>query len=38
MKFWYELERPEKAVDDAFTGYVTQVREASGYTVLVGKA
>ena len=38
VKFWYELERPEKAVDDAFTGYVTQVREASGYTVLVGKA
>ena len=38
VKFWYELERPERAVEDAFTGYVETVREQSGYTVLIGKA
>ncbi len=39
VKFHYELERPERAVEDAFTGYVNQVREHdSAYTVLVGKA
>lgn len=38
VKFWYELERPERAVEDAFTGYVEAVREKSGYTVLIGKA
>lgn len=38
VKFWYELERPERAVEDAFTGYVATVREQSGYTVLIGKA
>lgn len=38
VKFWYELERPERAVEDAFTGYVEQVRTASGYVVLIGKA
>lgn len=38
VKFWYELERPERAVEDAFTGYVNTVREKSGYTVLIGKA
>ena len=38
VKFWYELERPERAVEDAFAGYVTEVREKSGYAVLVGKA
>jgi uncharacterized protein YfdQ (DUF2303 family) len=37
IKFWYELDRPERAVEDAFTGYVDQVREKSGYVVLVGK-
>lgn len=37
VKFWYELERPERAVEDAFTGYVQEVREKSGYTVLIGK-
>lgn len=37
VKFWYELERPERAVEDAFTGYVNTVREQSGYTVLIGK-
>lgn len=38
VKFWYELERPERAVEEAFTGYVEAVREQSGYTVLIGKA
>lgn len=38
VKFWYELERPERAVEDAFTGYTEEVREKSGYAVLVGKA
>lgn len=38
VKFWYELDRPERAVEDAFTGYVAEVREKSGYTVLVGAA
>lgn len=38
VKFWYELDRPERAVEDAFTGYVNEVREKSGYTVLVGAA
>ena len=38
VKFWYELDRPERAVEDAFAGYVQQVREQSGYAVLVGSA
>ena len=38
VKFWYELERPERAIEDAFAGYVNTVREKSGYTVLIGKA
>lgn len=38
VKFWYELDRPERSVEDAFTGYVDQVREQSGYHVLVGAA
>ncbi|MDP9965115.1 uncharacterized protein YfdQ (DUF2303 family) [Variovorax paradoxus] len=48
VKFHYELERPENAIEDAFTGYVEQVRSATvntaegpaalGYTVLIGKA
>ena len=38
VKFHYELERPERAVEDAFNGYVNTVRETSGYTVLLGKA
>lgn len=37
VKFWYELERPERAIEDAFAGYVATVREKSGYTVLIGK-
>lgn len=38
VKFWYELDRPERAVEDAFKGYVDEVREKSGYAVLVGQA
>lgn len=37
VKFWYELDRPERAVEDAFAGYVATVSEKSGYTVLIGK-
>lgn len=36
VKFWYELDRPERSVEDAFAGYVLQIREASGYQVLIG--
>ena len=38
VKFHYELERPERAVEDAFNGYVEAVRSLSGYAVLLGKA
>jgi uncharacterized protein YfdQ (DUF2303 family) len=38
VKFCYELDRPERSVEDAFAGYVAQVRETSGYRVLVGAA
>ncbi|MDQ1260602.1 MAG: hypothetical protein QG643_2428 [Pseudomonadota bacterium] len=37
VKFWYELDRPERAVEDAFNGYVDEIRTKSGYQVLVGK-
>lgn len=36
IKFWYELERPERTIDDAFSGYVAQLREQTGYAVLLG--
>lgn len=36
VKFWYELDRPENAIEDAFEEYVTQARE-NGFTVLIGK-
>ena len=36
IKFWYELDRPERAIEDAFGGYVDMVREQSGYLVLLG--
>lgn len=38
ITFRYELDRPERSVEDAFNGYVAQVREKSGYTVLLGSA
>jgi uncharacterized protein YfdQ (DUF2303 family) len=37
VKFWYELDRPERAVEDAFAGYVTEL-SSSGYAVLLGVA
>lgn len=36
VKFWYEIDRPERAIEDAFAGYVEQVRAESGYSVLIG--
>lgn len=36
VKFWYELDRPQRAVEDAFAEYVATLREQSGYQVLMG--
>jgi len=36
LKFWYELERAENAIEDAFQAYVNHARE-NGFTVLIGK-
>lgn len=36
IKFWYELDRVERAIEDAFAGYVGTLRETSGYQVLLG--
>jgi uncharacterized protein YfdQ (DUF2303 family) len=38
VKFWYELDRPERAIEDAFKGYIEQVKTESGYSVLIGQA
>jgi uncharacterized protein YfdQ (DUF2303 family) len=38
VKFWYELDRPERAMEDAFMGYIEQVKTESGYSVLMGQA
>ena len=38
VKFWYELDRPERAIEDAFKGYIEQVHAESGYRVLIGQA
>ena len=37
VKFWYELDRPERAIEDAFAQYVATLVESSGYRVLLGK-
>lgn len=37
VKFWFELDRPERAIEDAFNGYVEKVAEHSGYLVLIGR-
>lgn len=37
VKFWYELDRPERAVEDAFAAYVKQIQEGSSYRVLLGE-
>jgi len=36
VKFWYELDRAENAIEDAFQAYIDQARE-NGFTVLIGK-
>lgn len=36
VKFWYELDRPENVIEDAFEAYIEKARE-TGITVLVGK-
>ncbi len=38
IKFWYELDRVERAIEDAFDGYVETAREKSGFVVLLGVA
>ncbi|KQP37579.1 DUF2303 family protein [Pseudorhodoferax sp. Leaf274] len=38
VKFFYELDRPERAVELAFEGYVKEVREKSGYTPILAGA
>lgn len=35
IKFWYELDRVENAIDDAFNGYIEKLKEC-GYTILLG--
>lgn len=37
VKFWYELDRPENVIEEAFDAYVARVTDA-GYPVLIGKA
>lgn len=37
VSFRFEMDRPERVIEDAFTDYVRKVSE-SGYTVLAGKA
>lgn len=36
VKFWYELDRPERSIEDAFAGYVEKLTTDSGYRVLLG--
>ena len=36
VKFWYELDRPETVIEDAFQAYINSARE-NGFTVLIGK-
>jgi uncharacterized protein YfdQ (DUF2303 family) len=36
VKFWYELDRPERSIEDAFGDYVKELTDKSGYTVLIG--
>lgn len=35
VKFWYELDRPETSIEEAFAEYVAKVVD-SGYTVFIG--
>lgn len=36
VKFWYELERAENVIEDAFQAYANKARE-NGFAVLIGK-
>jgi uncharacterized protein YfdQ (DUF2303 family) len=36
IKFWYELDRVENAIEQAFLEYVAKVKAESNYTVLIG--
>ena len=36
VKFWYELDRPDTVIEDAFQAYIDSARE-NGFTVLLGK-
>lgn len=36
VKFWYELDRPETVIEEAFQAYINAARE-NGFTVLLGK-
>lgn len=36
VKFWYELDRADNAIEDAFQAYINGARE-NGFTVLLGK-
>lgn len=37
VKFWYELDRAQNAIEDAFQHYIDSARE-NGFSVLIGKA
>ncbi len=37
INFWYELDRPERALEDAFSGSIATLREKTKYTVLLGR-
>lgn len=36
IKFFFELDRVERSIEDAFSAYVTKLKEASSYRVLLG--
>lgn len=36
VKFWYELDRPENVIEEAFNAYIATARE-TGFTLLIGK-
>jgi len=37
VKFWYELDRHENALEDAFKAYVEKASKETGYPVLIGR-
>lgn len=38
LKFWYELDRIDTTIENAFKDYIDLASKESGYTVLLGKA